>query len=221
MYRRAGFGERYDTMPARERAIVRFYDETKAAIKSTEFYAYLVTFAGILIAAQVIGDGDSGTGASGDVFNANRAWLYLTILTVGYMVSRGLAKAGSGTPLTTRTRGAAAPTDASVQRIQPRRPARLRGCFRSWGADAGEPWLCVFGSPTWGRRGHEPSPGPAPMSAPDGGHDWSRTRGVGRREPALQRLAGRAACLRTARSSWMASLRPMSLAVRCGRSSSR
>jgi hypothetical protein len=29
------------------------------------------------------------------VFNANRAWLYLTILTVGYMISRGLAKAGS------------------------------------------------------------------------------------------------------------------------------
>jgi hypothetical protein len=89
-----GVGERYDTAPA-PRTIVRFYDETKAAIKSTEFYAYLVTFVGILIAAQVISDGDSGTGTSGDVFNANRAWLYLTILTVGYMVSRGLAKAGS------------------------------------------------------------------------------------------------------------------------------
>ena len=87
-------GERNDTAPT-QRTIVRFYDETKAAIKSTEFYAYLVTFAGILIAAQVISDGDSGTGASGDVFNANRAWLYLTILTVGYMISRGLAKAGS------------------------------------------------------------------------------------------------------------------------------
>ena len=90
----SGVRERYDTMPARH-TIVRFYNETKAAVKSTEFYAYLVTFAGILIAAQVIGDGDSGTGANGDVFNANRAWLYLTILTVGYMVSRGLAKAGS------------------------------------------------------------------------------------------------------------------------------
>ena len=90
-----GVGERYDTAPA-QRTIVRFYDETKAAIKSTEFYAYLLTFAGILIAAQVISEGDSGTGTSGDVFNANRAWLYLTILTVGYMISRGLAKAGSG-----------------------------------------------------------------------------------------------------------------------------
>ena len=57
----SGVRERYDTAPA-QRTIVRFYDETKAAIKSTEFYAYLVTFAGILIAAQVISDGDSGTG---------------------------------------------------------------------------------------------------------------------------------------------------------------
>lgn len=89
-----GVGERHDTAPTL-RTVARFYDETKVAIKSTEFYAYLITFTGILIAARVISDGDSGTGASGDAFNANRAWLYLTILTVGYMVSRGLAKAGS------------------------------------------------------------------------------------------------------------------------------
>jgi hypothetical protein len=88
-----GVGERHDTAPT-PRTVTRFYNETKAAIKSTEFYAYLVTFAGVLIAAQVISD-DSGTGASGDAFDANRAWLYLTILTVGYMISRGLAKAGS------------------------------------------------------------------------------------------------------------------------------
>ena len=88
-----GVGERHDTAPT-PRTVTRFYNETKVAIKSTEFYAYLVTFAGILIAAQVISD-DSGTGASGDSFDANRAWLYLTILTVGYMISRGLAKAGS------------------------------------------------------------------------------------------------------------------------------
>jgi hypothetical protein len=28
-------------------------------------------------------------------FGADKAWLYITILTVGYMISRGLAKAGS------------------------------------------------------------------------------------------------------------------------------
>lgn len=31
-------------------------------------------------------------------FGAERAWLYITILTVGYMISRGLAKAGSHEP---------------------------------------------------------------------------------------------------------------------------
>ena len=31
-------------------------------------------------------------------FGARQAWLYVTILTVGYMVSRGLAKAGSRDP---------------------------------------------------------------------------------------------------------------------------
>ena len=31
-------------------------------------------------------------------FGAKQAWLYATILTVGYMVSRGLAKAGSRQP---------------------------------------------------------------------------------------------------------------------------
>jgi hypothetical protein len=31
-------------------------------------------------------------------FGAERAWLYITILTVGYMLSRGLAKAGSYEP---------------------------------------------------------------------------------------------------------------------------
>jgi hypothetical protein len=31
-------------------------------------------------------------------FGARQAWLYVTILTVGYMVSRGLAKAGSRQP---------------------------------------------------------------------------------------------------------------------------
>jgi hypothetical protein len=31
---------------------------------------------------------------------ANQAWLYVTLLTVGYMVSRGLAKSGSREPYT-------------------------------------------------------------------------------------------------------------------------
>ncbi len=33
-----------------------------------------------------------------DVFPAHQVWLYATVLTVGYMISRGLAKAGSREP---------------------------------------------------------------------------------------------------------------------------
>ncbi|MFF0000186.1 hypothetical protein [Streptomyces avermitilis] len=30
-----------------------------------------------------------------DYFRADSAWLYIVVLTVGYMISRGLAKSGS------------------------------------------------------------------------------------------------------------------------------
>ena len=70
--------------------------ETKAAPKTTEFIAYLVVFAGILIASVVINGGDDSSDP--DLFTADKAWLYITILTVGYMVSRGLAKSGSRDP---------------------------------------------------------------------------------------------------------------------------
>jgi hypothetical protein len=75
------------TSPAR-----RLVTETKAAFKTTEFFAYLAVLAGILLAGLLVDNaGDGGFGAS-------KVWLYATILTVGYMVSRGLAKAGSTDP---------------------------------------------------------------------------------------------------------------------------
>jgi hypothetical protein len=67
--------------------------ETKASFKTSEFAAYIVVFIGILIAANVIEDQGGN-----DFFRADKAWLYITILTFGYMVSRGLAKAGSREP---------------------------------------------------------------------------------------------------------------------------
>jgi hypothetical protein len=72
----------------------RLATETKHALKTTEFYAYVVTFVMILIAGNSIGSAEGGP----DRFAANDVWLYITILTVGYMVSRGLAKAGSREP---------------------------------------------------------------------------------------------------------------------------
>ena len=69
----------------------RLVTETKAAFKTTEFVVYLVAVAGVLLASFLVGDADG----RGDVFLADKAWFYVTLLTIGYLVSRGLAKAGS------------------------------------------------------------------------------------------------------------------------------
>ena len=69
---------------------VRATTETKPAFKTTELVAYVLTVIGVLIASAVVDDNQDGQG-----FGAERAWLYITMLTIGYLVSRGLAKAGS------------------------------------------------------------------------------------------------------------------------------
>ena len=74
-------------------AVGRLVTETKTAFKATEFYAYVVTFVLILIAGAQIKEKNNV-----DAFRADKVWLYITILTVGYMIARGLAKAGSGEP---------------------------------------------------------------------------------------------------------------------------
>ena len=70
----------------------RLVSETKASFKTTEFFAYLAAVIGVLIAAGVVDESNAGG------FGAKQAWLYVTILTVGYMISRGLAKSGSREP---------------------------------------------------------------------------------------------------------------------------
>jgi hypothetical protein len=77
---------------AEHNRVRRLSTETKASFKTTEFFAYLAVLAGILISAAVVDQANAGG------FGARQAWLYATILTVGYMVSRGLAKAGSRQP---------------------------------------------------------------------------------------------------------------------------
>ena len=74
----------------------RLATETKAAPKTTEFVAYIVVTLGILISAMLIKGGDSEGGT--DEFTASQAWLYVAIVTLGYMLSRGLAKSGSREP---------------------------------------------------------------------------------------------------------------------------
>ena len=75
-------------------AVRRLATETKSFFKTSEFWAYLVVLAGILIAGNSIEKAEGGR----DFFTADKVWLYATILTVGYMISRGLAKSGSRDP---------------------------------------------------------------------------------------------------------------------------
>jgi hypothetical protein len=82
-----------DRAPARNRAR-RLATETKASFKTTEFFAYLAVVVGLLIAGNAVEGQEGGT----DYFAADKVWLYVTLLTIGYMVSRGLAKAGSREP---------------------------------------------------------------------------------------------------------------------------
>ena len=65
----------------------RISTETKASYKTTEFAFYILAVIGVLI-ASAMADEESD-------FGTQEAWLYITLLTVGYMLSRGLAKAGS------------------------------------------------------------------------------------------------------------------------------
>ena len=86
-----------DARANHDRGPVRRTTETKAAFKTTELIAYVVAVVGVLLAALIVDEAD----ACG--FGAKQAWLYVTILTVGYMISRGLAKSGSRDPYTEDT----------------------------------------------------------------------------------------------------------------------
>ena len=83
-----------DSRTFADRTPVRRSTETKSAFKTTEMIAYVVAIAGVLIAAPGRGQADAGG------LGARQAWLYVTILTVGYMISRGVAKSGSRDPYT-------------------------------------------------------------------------------------------------------------------------
>ena len=69
--------------------------ETKPSFKTTELIVFAVVALGIIIASAVIGDGQGG---GADHFSAYRAAQLITFLSIGYMIARGLAKAGSRQP---------------------------------------------------------------------------------------------------------------------------
>jgi hypothetical protein len=74
----------------------RLSTETKQAFKTTEFFVYVAMVIAVWIAGAVVDGGDSGGNAGG--LGANDTWLYVTLLTIGYLISRGLAKSGSRDP---------------------------------------------------------------------------------------------------------------------------
>src|SRR5215218_5674116 len=99
--------------------------ETKAAFKTTEFMAFMAAAAGLLIAGAVVEQNDAGG------LGTRQVWLYLTILAVGYMISRGLAKSGSRDPYwddddtpSASSNSSNASETASRSRRKPRQPER-------------------------------------------------------------------------------------------------
>ena len=93
---RAGNAGAGAARPARTGVVRRLSTETKQAFKTTEFWAMVAVIVGILVAAAMIKGGDTAPGT--DEFIARQAWLYVAIVAVGYMISRGLAKSGSREP---------------------------------------------------------------------------------------------------------------------------
>jgi hypothetical protein len=65
------------------------YTETKDFFRTSEFWIALIGVVGVLLAAYSDG---------GDSISREDGWRYATALGVGYVVSRGLAKAGTREP---------------------------------------------------------------------------------------------------------------------------
>jgi hypothetical protein len=70
----------------------RTFTETKAGFKTTEMMVAVAAIVAILIATYVA-DADLG---------ANEGWKYIAWVAVAYIVSRGLAKAGTREPYSER-----------------------------------------------------------------------------------------------------------------------
>ena len=70
----------------------RLTTETKASTKTTELIVYVAAVLAVTVTAFVVGDNGQG---SADPFSASEAMRYITYLTIGYMIARGLAKSGS------------------------------------------------------------------------------------------------------------------------------
>jgi len=124
-------GEGYsDRRPAPRRST-----ETKASLKTTELIAYLGAVIAVIITAYAVGGDGHG---SPDPFGASEALRYITWLTIGYMIARGLAQAPAATTTTTPTNPRLIPVPMlaggqamrSLQAASPSRPDAPRTALR-------------------------------------------------------------------------------------------
>lgn len=74
-----GYGTQWEMRPRRVYPI-----ETKPFFLTSEFVGAVLAIAGIAI-----------TAASSEAFGAWRAWILISAVTIGYMISRGIAKSGT------------------------------------------------------------------------------------------------------------------------------
>jgi hypothetical protein len=81
-YAQQGYG--YGPPPWAMRMRRQYPIETKPFFLTSEFVGAVLAIAGVAI-----------TAASSDSFGAWRAWILITAVVVGYMVSRGIAKSGT------------------------------------------------------------------------------------------------------------------------------
>jgi hypothetical protein len=65
--------------------------ETKEFFKTSEFVVWGLTVLAILIAGAVIGD----NGGADDNLKAGLVWTLVAATSIGYMISRGISKAGA------------------------------------------------------------------------------------------------------------------------------
>ena len=70
-----------------QRGIAR---ETKPSFLTSELIVYALSVLSVLIACLVVDINEDGQG-----FSAYQGWFLVTLLTIGYLISRGLAKSGS------------------------------------------------------------------------------------------------------------------------------
>ncbi|CAN5734337.1 hypothetical protein BH18ACT2_BH18ACT2_15410 [soil metagenome] len=65
------------------------YTETKTFFRTSEFWFAVLGVVGVLLAAHIEGT---------DSMTRDDGWRYATFILIGYMVARGLAKAGTKEP---------------------------------------------------------------------------------------------------------------------------